>query len=72
MSRTLVIYQTRLRHDLHTGLDGFPFERVVEVHVAGGSKFEHAGRGFIDDDHGLEIQPGTWELLETVIEAPRT
>lgn len=64
----LVIYQHACGHDLHTGLDGYPFERVVEIHVAGGAKFEHRGRSFIDDDHGLEIQPGTWELLETVIE----
>ena len=64
----LVIYQSACGHDLKAGLDDFPFERVVEVHVAGGVEYVHEGRTFIDDDHGLHIQPGTWELLETVIE----
>jgi len=64
----LLIYQQACGHELRTGLDGFPFERVVEVHVAGGSKFEHRGRTFIDDDHGLEVLPGTWELLELFVE----
>ena len=64
----LVIYQNACGHDLLDGFDGFPFERIVEVHVAGGSTFEHEGRTFIDDDHGLEVQAGTWQLLETVLD----
>lgn len=64
----LVIYQHACGHDLLDGLDGFPFDRIVEVHVAGGSAFEHEGRTFIDDDHGLEVQAGTWKLLETVLD----
>ena len=63
----LLIYQQACGHQLLDGLDGFPCERVVEVHVAGGSVFEHGGRRFIDDDHGLEVQAGTWELLENVL-----
>ena len=48
------------------GLDGFPLERVVEAHVAGARLFEHQGRQFVDDDHGLEVLPDTWRILEAV------
>jgi hypothetical protein len=48
----LAIYQRASGHAPLDGLDGFPLERVVEVHVAGASEFAHAGRSFVDDDHG--------------------
>jgi uncharacterized protein (UPF0276 family) len=48
-------------------LDGFPLERVVEMHVAGGSLFEHEGSRFVEDDHGVSILPATWELLAAVL-----
>lgn len=49
------------------GLDAFPLERVVEVHVAGGSEFVHAGRTFVDDDHSPEPLPDTWTILEALL-----
>ncbi len=64
----LAIYQRACGHAPRTGLDGFPLERVVELHVAGGIPFEHRGRIFVDDDHGTEILPETWELAALVIE----
>jgi uncharacterized protein (UPF0276 family) len=49
------------------GLERFPLERVVEVHVAGGTPFESGGRTFVDDDHGPAVLPETWELLAAVL-----
>jgi uncharacterized protein (UPF0276 family) len=64
----LAIYQRATGHDPFDGLDGFPLDRVVEVHVAGGSEFVHAGRVFVDDDHAPEPLPETWAILEQVLE----
>ncbi len=64
----LAIYQRASGHAPRTGLDGFPLERVVEVHVAGGTPFEHGGRTFVEDDHGTELLPETWELAAEVLE----
>jgi len=63
----LAIYQRAAGHALWTGLDGFPLERVVELHVAGATEFVHAGRRFLDDDHGPEPRPETWALFEHVV-----
>ena len=50
------------------GLDNFPLDRVVEVHVAGGRPFVHAGRAFVADDHGPHPLPDTWEIFRYVVE----
>lgn len=63
----LAVYQRVAGHAPTTGLDDFPLERVVEVHVAGGTPFEHSGRTFIDDDHGVNVLPDTWEILDLVL-----
>ena len=63
----LAIYQRLLGHAPTTALDGFPLERVVELHVAGSSPFEHEGRALFEDDHGVEILPDTWEIFEAVV-----
>lgn len=62
----LAIYQAVSGHDPLDGFDGFPLERVVEVHVAGGTRFDRDGRSFIDDDHGLAVLPETWTIFEHV------
>lgn len=49
------------------GLDGFPLDRVVELHVAGGLEKSHAGLSFVEDDHGLEVLEDTWEIATHVI-----
>lgn len=54
-----------------TGLDAFPLDRVLEVHVAGGLEFSHGGRRFVDDDHGPDVLPDTWQILEHVIPRAR-
>jgi uncharacterized protein (UPF0276 family) len=63
----LAIYQRVTGHAPRDGLDGFPLERVVELHVAGGSEFTCAGRVFVDDDHSPEPLADTWRLLEWVL-----
>ncbi len=63
----LAIYQRATGRAPTDGLDGFPFDRVVEVHIAGGSEFTHAGRRFVDDDHTPAPLPDSWEILEAVL-----
>jgi uncharacterized protein (UPF0276 family) len=60
-------YQQVLGHEPLAGFDGFPLERVVEVHVAGGRLFEHEGRTFVEDDHGPRVLPAAWSILEHVL-----
>jgi uncharacterized protein (UPF0276 family) len=67
----LAVYQLVSGHPPLAGLDGYPLDRVVEIHVAGGTTFEHGGRTFVDDDHGLSILPGTREILDAVIPKAR-
>ena len=65
----LGIYQRVMGRDALAGLDGFPLERVVEMHVAGGSQREVAGWSFVEDDHVPAVLPETWRIFERV--APR-
>lgn len=60
----LAIYQRTVGHDPFTGLDGFPLDRVVEMHVAGGVERTHDGYAFVEDSHTTDVLPETWELLE--------
>lgn len=48
-------------------LDGFPLDRVVEVHVAGGTVKSAGGFEYIDDSHTPEPMPETWEILDYVL-----
>ena len=66
----LAIYQRTRGRAPTDGLDSFPLDRVVEIHVAGGSVFRHDGKTFVDDDHSPEPLPDTWEILGAVL--PRT
>ena len=54
-------------HEPLDGFEDFPFERVVELHVAGGRLFEHGGRSFVEDDHGTEVLPESWAILDHVL-----
>jgi len=60
----LAIFQ-RLRGLAPTaGLDGFPLDRVVELHVAGGTVKSLDGFEYVDDSHTPEPIPETWEILD--------
>jgi uncharacterized protein (UPF0276 family) len=49
------------------GLDGYPLDRVVELHVAGGTPVDVEGLALVDDAHGPEPLPDTWQIVEHVL-----
>lgn len=51
------------------GLDGFPIDRIVEVHIAGGKERVERGFAFIEDDHGPVPQPGALHILQRLAPA---
>jgi uncharacterized protein (UPF0276 family) len=63
----LAIYQRATGRTPLDGLDGYPLERVVEIHVAGASEFRHAGRIFVDDDHAPTPLGDTWRIFDAVL-----
>jgi uncharacterized protein (UPF0276 family) len=63
----LAIYQRSQGSDPLTGLDGFPLDRVVEIHVAGGVERERDGFRWVEDDHTPDVLPETWEIFEHVV-----
>ena len=64
----LAIYQRALGHDPLTGLDGFPLDRVVEVHVAGGEEHSHDGFSWIEDAHAPGVLDDTWQILDAIVD----
>jgi uncharacterized protein len=44
-------------------LDGFPLDRVVEMHVAGGTEVN----GLVDDSHVPEPLPDTWQIFDFAV-----
>jgi uncharacterized protein (UPF0276 family) len=65
----LAIYQRAMGRSPLAGLDRFPLDRVVEMHVAGGTETEADGYRFVEDDHRTQVLPETWAIFEHV--APR-
>lgn len=65
----LAIYQRLMGHEPLAGLDGFPLDRVVELHVAGSTPREHEGMTFWEDDHTPEMLAETWTIFDWI--APR-
>lgn len=64
----LAIYQHVQGNEPLDGLDGFPLERVVELHVAGGTWVtSDAGFRFVEDDHTTQVLPDTWTIFEHVV-----
>ena len=53
------------------GLDGFPLDRVVELHVAGGAPVDVDGLAILDDQHGPEPLPECWAIFEAVLASGR-
>lgn len=66
----LAMFQRARGLDPLTGLDAFPLERIVEMHVAGGVERTTAdGYAWIEDAHGTDVLDDTWRIFEHV--APR-
>jgi len=63
----LAIFQRLRGHAPRTGLDGFPLDRIVELHVAGGTPRRHGGFDWVDDDHTPGVLADTWEIVEWVV-----
>jgi uncharacterized protein (UPF0276 family) len=63
----LAIYQRSQGHDPLAALDGFPLDRVVEIHVAGGVEKERDGFHWVEDDHTPDVLPDTWAIFEHVV-----
>ncbi len=67
----LAIYQRTQGHAMTDGLDGFPLDRVVEMHVAGGAVHSHEGFEYVEDSHTPDVLPDTWTILETALRGTR-
>lgn len=63
----LLSYQLAAGLPLDAGLDGFPLERVIEVHIAGGVVTRRGGRAFYVDDHTQPVREELFSLLETLV-----
>lgn len=63
----LLSYQLTWGLPLSTGLDGFPLDRVVEIHIAGGVVTRWGERSFYVDDHTQPVREELFELLEKVL-----
>jgi uncharacterized protein (UPF0276 family) len=64
----LAIYQRLKGYAPLDGLDNFPLDRVIEMHVAGGTLRDHEGFSWIDDDHSLHVLHDTWTIFTHVLE----
>ena len=65
----LAIFQRTRGLDPLAGLAGFPLERVVELHVAGGTERRHDGFAWVEDTHTPAVLAETWAIVERVIPA---
>jgi uncharacterized protein (UPF0276 family) len=63
----LAMYQRLTGRAPLDGLDHVPWDRVVELHVAGGSEREHDGFMWIEDEHGPELLPDTWAIAQAAL-----
>ena len=48
--------------------DNFPWERVIELHIAGGREGQVDGLGWVEDDHGVDVLEDTWTITQAAIE----
>jgi len=63
----LAIYQHTTGRAPLDGLDDFPLDRVVEIHVAGGTLRDHRGHAWVEDDHSVTPIEATWRILDHVL-----
>jgi uncharacterized protein (UPF0276 family) len=65
----LAIYQRLVGEAPGVGLDAFPRQRIVELHVAGGSERRHDGFAWVEDDHTPAVLADTWTIVESIVPA---
>jgi uncharacterized protein (UPF0276 family) len=63
----LAIFQKMRGHGPLDGFDGYPLDRVVEIHIAGGVVRDLDGFAWVDDNHQPEPLPETWTIAEHVL-----
>jgi uncharacterized protein (UPF0276 family) len=63
----LLSYQLAAGLPLETGLDGFPLDKVIELHLAGGVITRRNGRGYYVDDHTQPVREELFGLLESLL-----
>jgi uncharacterized protein (UPF0276 family) len=52
---------------LDAGLDGFPLDKVIELHIAGGVVTRRGSRRFYVDDHTQPVREELFSLLESLL-----
>jgi uncharacterized protein (UPF0276 family) len=67
----LAIFQRLRGLPATAALDGFPLERVVELHVAGTSEIDVDGLPLVDDTHVPEPLDDTWQIFDAVVPRAR-
>lgn len=63
----LAMFQRARGLSWDAGFDGFAWDRVIELHVAGGSERAVEGLTFVEDDHGAHVLPDTWSIFEEAL-----
>ncbi len=63
----LAMFQRALGHDPLFGLDAFPLDRIIELHVAGGVVRDTDGYPWIEDAHGTAVLDDTWLIYQHVV-----
>ncbi|WP_216612992.1 DUF692 domain-containing protein [Myxococcus xanthus] len=63
----LLSHQLSAGLPLHTGLDGFPLDQVIELHIAGGVVTHRGPRSFYVDDHTQPVREELFDLLASLI-----
>lgn len=63
----LAIYQRAAGHAPLTGLDAFPLDRIIELHIAGGQEHRDGSFTWIEDDHAPSVLADTWAIAEYII-----
>ncbi|MFT5683657.1 MAG: hypothetical protein ACI8RZ_004589 [Myxococcota bacterium] len=62
----LAMYQRLMGRQPTDGLDGFPLDRIIELHIAGGSTRSRGGFTWVEDDHSATILPETWAIFRYI------
>lgn len=63
----LAMYQRLAGHDPLTAFDHVPWDRVVELHIAGGSEHHDGNFTWVEDDHGTAVLPDTWTIATEAV-----
>lgn len=62
----LAIFQAMRGHQPLDGLEDFPLDRIIEMHIAGGEEKESHGFRYIDDSHSPAPLDACWEIFDYV------